>query len=188
MREITPAAFKVYTFEELSEAAQKKAVAEISEKLNGAWWDDSDLERLRETMRFAFARELQAPGSENFGPGDYPGIDGVELGEWDLERGQSIEFKGRLTRENAPALPWVDGIPSVLLGDRNYGMVYVEIADQAVSQDLEDALDRAVRDAMQAAWKDGRAEMDYMEGDEYAEGWIEGNLPEFYEDGTYYFG
>lgn len=49
-----------------------------------------------------------------------------------------------------------------------------------------DAMLRAVEKAIRAAWEAGRAEMDYLSGEEYAKETIEANEFEFTEEGLLY--
>lgn len=182
----------VYKYGELSKAAQAKAVESAREKLSGPWWDSTDNEEISETIAYAFAQQLGTPGHATYGEADFPGIPGINLAGWDLERGESVEFKGKLTRENAPALPWVDGIVAVHLNDSpHFGFresAHVVWDDVEPYEDAQKAADsdmgQAARDAMRAAWEAGRTQMDYKCGDEYAREWIEGNEPAFTEDGA----
>ncbi len=203
MREIT-----VYSFDELSEDAKEKAVAGIREKLAGDWWDSSDIEDISAVIVAALAQKFSTPGWDQYGVDDYPGIPAVSLEGWDLDRGQSIVLKGQLTRDNAPALPWVPGIGAVELDpkrDHTYLVIEEENPectcpsalwleghlddcpgelDNPATVEQRTALDQAVRDAMEDAWKAGYAESEYKTSDERAREWIEGNDPEFFEDGT----
>lgn len=183
----------VYTFDELSEEAQEKAIEGIREKKSGPWWDSADNDTIGEDILYTFADKIGTPGREKFGVGDFPGITNVELRGWDLDRGQSVSFAGHLTRDNAPALPWVDGMDCVhLVHDRGYrhGITCTwdygtEVPDEAITA-AEDAMEQAIRDAMSDAWKAGNDAMEYMTGEEAARDWIEGNEPEFTEDGELY--
>lgn len=180
----------VYPYDELSDEAKLAAVRNVSEKLNGPWWDSHDNERLAETMVWEFARGLKSPGWDRYGPGDFPGITGVELAEWDLDRGQTIKFKGTLTRDNAPALPWTRDIESVTLNHPDLSAAVVVDPDLTAPGELpgeaEQAMCTAVKAAVRVAWRAGRTENDYMESDEYARDWIEVDEPEFTVDGQLY--
>lgn len=103
-----------YKFAELGEAAQAKAVEIIAEKLGGDWWDQNDTDTVGEAIRYEFAGQLGLPDAFKYGPGDFPGIPGITLDSWDVDRG-SIGFTGQLTRENAPAPAWPNEIESVRL-------------------------------------------------------------------------
>lgn len=182
----------VYTFDELTEEAQEKAIEGIREKKSGPWWDSFDNDTIGEEILYTFADKIGTPGREKFGPGDFPGITDVELRGWDLDRGQSVDFAGRLTPDNAPALPWVDGMDAVDVGERGYrhGVVcqwdYETEGTPEVRQAAEDAMEQAIRDAMSDARKAGNDAMEYMTGEESAREWIEANGPEFTEDGELY--
>lgn len=90
MREIVTT---VYSFEELSEKAQRGAIESVQLSLSENW-DSSDFEHITEAMRYKLAEVLKSPGWDTFGPADFPGIDGVELGEWDLERAELLVVTG----------------------------------------------------------------------------------------------
>lgn len=179
----------LFKYDELPDEAKGKAVQQISEKLTGPWWDSHDDEALAEVMMWALAHELRTPGVSNYGPGDFPGIDGIKLAGYDMGRGQMLTYKGHLTRDTAPALPWADGIDSVALSHPDYTRTVeanIAPADDGpeVPGDAIDAIVQATRDAIYTAWKAGRDEHEHMHSEEYARDWIEGNEPEFLEDGT----
>jgi hypothetical protein len=186
MPRIITTSVTVYKYDELADAAKAKAVEQVQEMFVRTW-DSHDVERINETLVYAFAEKLRAPGWDTYSVSDYPGIDGIALLGWDLERGESVEFQGTLNRENAPALPWVDGIESVVLRHPDYWRpVQVETDSEADLSSVIKIMAAAVDTAIRATWEVGRAEMDYLEGDEYAKEWIEGNEPEFHKDGTLY--
>lgn len=175
----------LYTFGELTQQAQQKAVEDVRDKLNSDWWDEHSNQQLRETIVYCLADWLRSPGYDKYGEGDFPGIDGVELIGWDLERGESLEFKGKLDRDNAPFLPWIDGLHTVQLGeDGTHSSVYVEADEDIDTTLMRDAVDNAIS----AAWHAGRRQMDYMESEEHARDYIEGTEPEFTVDGNLYTG
>jgi hypothetical protein len=182
----------VYQLAELSDEAQERAVRDVAEKLMGDWWDSDDADRITEIIVFTLANEFGTPGHGEYGEGDYPGIPNVKVTGWDLDRGQSVEITGSVTRENAPRLPWVDGIESVQLTSRGPGPDFeVIFADGVESSDLGQPttdMEQAVRDAIHAAWKSGRSELDYRDSAEYARQEIEANEREFNEDGSLYLG
>lgn len=185
--------FPVYSYDELNDKAKIKAAEEIRDKLNGPWWDSSNVDEMKAEITYGLAEALKSPGWDTFGRGGFPGIDGVTVTGYDLERGQSIDVEGTLTPANAPRLPWVEGMVSVALNDPDCGPLFVEWEDghedgveTAASYAAETAMKEAIRNAMQLAWRMGRDEMDYIEGTEYAVEWIEGNNPEFHADGRFY--
>lgn len=115
-----------YKFAELGEAAQAKAVEIIAEKLGGDWWDQNNTDTVGEAIRYEFAAKLGLPDAVEYGPGDFPGIPGITLDSWDVDRG-SIGFSGQLTRENAPALNWPTAVESVRLNDTRWNGTTVDI-------------------------------------------------------------
>lgn len=223
-----------WKFTELDDETKAKAVENVAEKLGGDWWDEGDIESVRQVITYQLAEKVKAPDWDTYGSGDFPGIDGVKLDGWDIERGNHVALTGTLTRENAPGLPWVDGVGDVTLTSSNYGtsvnveegdvpfvctscgqdavwdsgyaetkhhVIHVSggTADDDVQDDdhepflLEGLPDRealcrtmegAVKDAMRAALRAGREEAEYISSEEYAQEWINGNDPDFNEDGT----
>ncbi|MFG3710919.1 hypothetical protein [Micromonospora sp. NPDC047730] len=185
----------VFKFEELSEDAQQRAVERIAEKMATTWWDQHDNDDIGATIVYKMAEKLRTRGWDTFGEGDFPGIPGVELVEWDLGRGQAVSFKGALDRENAPALPWADGVEAVTLGGiPGYGIgqsVYVETDGEAETDEevarvgaAAEAMKSAVEDAIHAAWQAGKEQEEWKGGEERARDWIEANEPEFDESGN----
>lgn len=180
----------VYSYGELTSDAQAKAIESVCEMLVASW-DSDEIEAVGQTMVYTLAEKLRSPGWDTYGPVDFPGIDGVTLDGWDLERGQYLVLSGHLDRDNAPALPWADGVESVRLDPkRDYTVVWAEPADDAPWPETAgyisacEALVTAVKDAMHAAWVAGRDESEYLTGEEYAREWIDGNEPEFDESGS----
>lgn len=110
-----------FTFDELSDQAKATAVESIAEKLGGDWWDSDDIERVSRTIVYKLGEVLTSPGWDTFGEGDFPGVAGVTLDGWDIERGQHVALNGDLTRENAPSLPWADGVASISLTALRHG-------------------------------------------------------------------
>jgi len=190
MRTVTADDFDVYTLDELEPEARRRAIGEVAEKLGSTWWDSNDNDDISDVMRYTLANKFGTPGHGDFGVGDFPGITGVTLQSWDLDRGNYIGLTGVLTRQNAPALPWTDGVEQVALREGNeYTSIDVEFDDTLAEPDMElvnDQMTEAITDAMHEALRDGRAEMEYKTGEEYAAGFIEGNGLEFLEDGTQY--
>jgi hypothetical protein len=152
-------------------------------------------------MRYTLANKFGTPDHGKWGVSDFPGIDGVELKGWDLDRGSHLALRGTLTRENAPALPWEDGIIEVGLtgGHGDYTTIDVEVDDEEVDLlNLPDlghnradrvwaitgTMESAVEDAMHEAMRDGRAEMEHKTGPEWAEEVASDR--EFYADGSLY--
>lgn len=184
--------FDVYQLGELEEHAREKAIEAIAEKLGGDWWDSDDIDDVSDVIRYTLANEFGTPGHGDYGVADFPGIDGVKLDGWDLDRGSYVLLRGTLTRENAPRLPWTNGAVEVdLAAGRNGTSISVEFDTSLTDDDLElinDQIEDAVRAAMHAALKSGRKEMEYKTSAEYAKEAIEANGYEFLKDGTPYFG
>lgn len=188
MRKITPDEFTVYTLDELEPGAREKAIEGITEKLGGDWWDSSDIDDISDVMRYTLANKFGTSNHGEWGVSDFPGIPGVELRGWDLDRADYVALSGTLDRENAPALPWVDGIEVVSLTEgRDFTMIVVEFDDTLTDDDVtlaNDAMEEAIRDAMHEAKRDGRAEIEHKTGPEWAEEVASDR--EFLADGTFY--
>jgi hypothetical protein len=197
----------VYEFSELSETAQTRAVEVIREKLGGAWWDQADNDDVAACMVYELAGLLHSPGYDTKGAADFPGIEGVSLDGWSVDRHQSLAVSGRLDRENAPALPWLSGLDHVtLIGHRqdsttvdvvvndecsclaDDGDPHAEDCLAGVSLDLvgHEDLINAVRGALSKAWTAGEKEAEYKTSEAYARELIEANAYEFTEDGELY--
>lgn len=182
----------VYRFEELSDAAKRAAIRNISEMLST--WDQNDIDRMNETITYALADALKSPGWDTYGEGDFPGIDGCKVTGWDLDRGQKLDVVGTLNRDNAPALPWTYVIDYVHLTEQRIGngidvrldTDQIDDWDTPANERAANAMEQAVKDAIRAAWKAGREEMEHQYSDEYATDWIDGNQPEFTVDGVLY--
>lgn len=180
----------LYTFDELSEDAQGEALKAVSDKLGGDWWDSNDNDDIREVMTYALAAQLGTPGHENYGCGDFPGIPGIKLDGWDLDRGQRIDVRGIFTPENAPNLPWKHGIAHVVMRPNRHVEIDVHADDEtlyvnvAATAAAVTAMEQAIREALAAAWQAGEKEAEYKSSEEAARDWIESNAPEFEEDGT----
>lgn len=183
MRDITKT---VYTFDELSETAQDRAVELVREKLAGGWWDSSDIDDIGNEIHLAFAEALQSPGHADYGPDDFPGIDGVTLEAWDTDR-RDVAFRGVLTRENAPLLPWVDGLDVVWLrSSRTRSSVDpLNVDGVEASKEAHDEMIDAVVAALEEAILAGSMAVEHKTSDETARDWCENNeVQEYEEDGT----
>lgn len=199
MREVT---IKLYPFNELGEEAQARAVEVLREKLGGEWWDQGDNDDVRDAMIYTLAEKVKTPGWDTYGVADFPGIDGVTVDGWNLDRNQALAVSGTLDRANAPALPWTTSIDHVDLspafGDGT--RIRVETTepdctcpeDPAASDHLdgcpvtqhpegEDEMKQAVQNALSEAWSAGEKEAEYKAGEENARQVAEGY--EFTVDG-----
>ncbi|GAA3751196.1 hypothetical protein [Micromonospora maritima] len=196
----------VYTFEELTEEAQAKAVEKLRER-RASYFDEHDRETIGQDIVYTLAEKFRSPGWDTFGAGDFPGIDRVQIDGWSIDYPLYVEASGALDRENAPALPWVDEIERVdLEAGRHYTRISVVEADPEctctsdpyaphdegcptltaprLSEDAEGAMEQAVRDALHDAAKAGEAEWEYMTGEERARDEAVDMELEFEEDGT----
>ena len=175
----------VYTFDELSEEAKARAVATMADNLAGFWWDSSDNEEISDVIVHAFAATLLSPGHDTYGVADFPGINGVSLEEWELDR-RYLALRGTLTRENAPALPWVEGIDVIRLHARRvYTDVETVLLDDAeITRDDDIRIMKCVLDALRIAMAAAVAEYEYKTGEECARERCENGGYEFHADGT----
>jgi len=183
MRDVTKT---VYSFEELSETSQDKAVGNVREKLNGSWWDSVDIDDVAVEIHVAFATELGSPGSVESGAADFDGIDGITLEAWDTDQ-LTVAFRGVLHRDNAPNLPWVEGLEDVHLGGgRRSTEVDPRNFDDYLATDHEhQVMIDAIRDLLDQAIRAGRDEVEHKTSDEVARDWCENNEVQEYEaDGT----
>jgi hypothetical protein len=192
MRTITPQQFEVYTLDELEPEARVKAIENVAKLLAGDWWDSFDIESVSETILYAFAGALMSPGWNKYGEGDFPGIDGVTLSGWDLDRGDSVAFDGVLTRDNAPCLPWVDEFAQVRLESApRSGHTRVEVVVDDEDSDMTAAvrsMQEAVVNAMFTAKDYGRKQLEWLTSNERAGDDILANGREFTADGELYRG
>ena len=92
---------ELFTLDELGETARQEAIEAMAGRVD-EWTEASDLASI---IVYGIAEALKSPGWDTYGSGDFPGVDGLELREWDVER-LEITARGSLTRETAPALPW----------------------------------------------------------------------------------
>jgi hypothetical protein len=207
MRTITTSV-TVYTFDELEPTAQERAVQQVQEREAVREWDCADLEMIESTMVYALAGRLKAPGWDIYGELDFPGIDRVKVHEWNLDRSQLLALSGWLDRDNAPGLPWVDGIESVQLTAIRRSGTEIDVVtsepDCTCSADTwrhepdcapvgssiasahMSALRDAVTDAIHAAWVAGRDELEYRSSPEYARDRAQNDGFEFTVDGELY--
>jgi hypothetical protein len=206
MRTITMSV-TVYSFDELDPQAQDHAIEQVRQQQIDAPWDSTDIEMIEESIVYALAEALRAPGWDTYGEGDFPGIPHLNLREWDLDRGQSLTVSGYLDRANAPGLPWVDGIDAVELGAVRHGTeITVTVSEPdctcpvdtywhaedcapvtpAVTDQHICAMEDAVTDAVHAAWTAGRDELEYWHSTDYARELVANGTYEFTVDGDLY--
>ena len=207
MRTITTSV-TVYTFDELEPAAQERAIQQVQEREAVREWDFADLELIESTMVYTLAGMLHAPRWDTCGELDFPGIDRVKVHEWDLGRSELLVLCGWLDRDNAPGLPWTDGIESVQLTAIRRSGTEVDVVTSEpdctcpaetwrhepdcapigspVDPEHVSALRDAVTDAIYAAWVAGRDELEYRFSTEYARDRAQNDGFEFTVDGELY--
>lgn len=177
-----------YTFADLSEDAKLKALETIAGKLSGDWFDDGNREDIAATIVMSLAVDIAFPGHEKYGEGDFPGIDGVKLESWDADRAEA-GFHGTLTRENAPGLDWPEDVYALDLDARRYGGTTItveleeDVEETADVTAVADAFKQTVREKIQGAATAGQRQAEYIGSEENAQEHIDGNDPEFTEDG-----
>ena len=199
----------VYQLDELTEEAQQKAIDDIRDKLAGRWWDEYDNEAISEVIVATLGASLGTPGWEKYGVSDFPGIPNVSVTSWNLDS-REVAVSGTLYRDNAPGLPWVDGIDSLSLDGRRDTRIDIvdgepectcppespwneshtpecaSLTPPPATDAQRAALEDAVRDAIHEALKAGQAEYDYKTSEEYAKDQIKANGYEFTEAGEFY--
>jgi hypothetical protein len=180
-----------YCWSELSTHAQDKAIEQIRELLAGAWWDESDNEDIAATMLYALADAFQSPGYDTHGEADFPGIEGLKVESWNLDRNE-YNLSGCLTPATAPALPWPEKAKQFVFKSHGSG-AYVEVeATEGEWVAWEDQIDppaefdNAINDAVAKALEAGQTEYDYKTGEEWARQRCEEDTDEFYDDGSLY--
>jgi hypothetical protein len=164
---VTTKPVTVYTFAELDPAAQQRAVNALVDQRAGKDYADGEREEIEQTIIFNLARALGTPGWMEHSEEDFPGVPSVELVAWRVNWGPFVAFKGLLTRANAPALPWIDGVDAVMLdhhgGDTtNVGVLGGESPDEV--RPLHDAAFAAINAARDA----GERQHEWLMGEEKA--------------------
>lgn len=179
MREVTTTR-RFYAFDELSEEAQEHALEEIRER--EYLWACEEPDHLAETILYSIADSFKAPGFDTYGSGDFPGIRGMELAEWDVDR-RTCSIEGTLTPETAPALPWPADCGYARFGrveaewtgnhrglwlvDEDGAALYPEWMADEDREDVQafwEKVDEAMGEAMSAAYQ----ELEYLCGEECA--------------------
>lgn len=116
MRKITVESFEVYELDELMPSARTRALDTLVEARSQLWQGPvRGEEQTARAIMLAFGREVDCNRMAGFDRSDFPGVEGVTVDGWDFQNAPSVALDGRLTRENAPDLPWVPGIPWVEL-------------------------------------------------------------------------
>lgn len=153
----------LYLIHELDDAAQSRAL----DAMRAAnWSEDIITEDIPETILWSLGNTFD-PGSDRTEP------KGVDLDGWDLDRGQYVALSGRIYAEDAPGLPWVEGIESVGLTSGRYGtsidveVTFDEEGEEVPSSDDIGTMIGAVEDAISKAWGEASRQFEYLYGDEY---------------------
>lgn len=179
-------------FDQLSPTARRRAALTVQDRLGGVWWDEDDEADVRDAMILALAEKLGTPDYLD-GSGEVHGIPGVSIDEWLFDEPSSIWVNGSLTRENAPSLPWPDGIASITLAARTETGTTVQLIDaqpvctcstneQAPGHDIDCLallpaavppeqrwrLNNLMRHILEATWEAGRIERDSKTSIEHA--------------------
>ena len=182
---------ELFALEELGETARQDAIEAMASRVY-EWTEASDL---ASTIVYAIADALKTPGWDTYGEGDFPGVRGLELWEWDVER-LEITARGSLTRETAPALPW--GMFTVFhFGDRSSSDpragyddedgYWTEVGTWTVKPEADreafDILEQAIREALHDGIVAARDELEYLCSEAAIVETCEANGQEFTVDG-----
>ncbi len=188
-RIITPAPFTVYTPAELPAEIRDRAIENVRDLLSNSW-DEADTEAVAAEIIAALGTALGTPGA---GRDELTAVPGVKLDGWDVEtRHESVLLTGTLTRENAPNLPWVDGLTSAdLEAHRDFTRVWVNTENRGMYFHTQmdgpsTTMTTAVQDAIRTAGKAGHEEMEYKTSTEYATDYATDAEYEFHADGSIY--
>lgn len=191
-----------YTLAELKEH-HPNGYERALDKLRTSLWEDGQRESVSEDITYEFGQRVGDTTVERYGTGDYPGVDGVELKGWDLERGSYVAFAGTLTPENSPALPWHDWLEQVdLRAGRSYtenNVVDSENApyipwnkretdydeDQRALVQIRDAMRDAIDAALSEALASGQRAAEHLESEENLLELAQANEWEFDEHGAW---
>lgn len=194
-----------YTLDQLDEGTRATAVEKVRDMLSGSF-DRNDIDNVKAAMLYKFAEIVKCPGWDTKGEGDFELPDAfpsVQIDGFDLERGQSIEVSGTLSRDNAPALPWIVTIDNVQMSYRDGTQIYVHsdtpdcdcgaslmeacaescMSMRGMSEEEEAAMENAVRSALQDAWQAGYAHEEYRTSEKGAREWAEANEVKFTHQG-----
>jgi hypothetical protein len=187
-----------FTLAELKAREDRNAYEKAKDALDSALWNDGmHTEGVGEAIRYALGGAVKAPGWDTFGEGDFPGVQGVELNGWDLERGAHVSFAGILTPENSPGLPWHAWLEDVRLIANRYGTTISPTDSEDAPHipwstpaggfsdeqqelfALRDAMEAAVQEALGDALSAGQKEAEWYSSEEYLDETAEANSWEF---------
>jgi hypothetical protein len=141
----------LYRFGELAPGPQEKAVTTIV-KLNRLWTTTpaDDYPAIIAAVTTAFAEKLGTPD-----PDEINAVPDVVLRNWNLTHASPyVAFGGRLSRENAPSLPWEPEIEDVHLDGTGPGTcvgVSADIPEDKAEKTRVAKIVRAMQDAVFAA-------------------------------------
>jgi len=180
---------ELFALDELGDTARQEAIEAMANRVY-EWTEASDLAC---TIVYAIAAALKSPGWDTYGSGDFPGVDGLELWEWDVER-LEITARGSLTRESAPALPW--GMFTVFhfespsreahagnQGEDGYWTDAGNWSDHGPECHAFGILEQAIREALHDGIVAARDELEYLCSEAAIVEDCEANEQEFTEDG-----
>lgn len=84
------------------------------------WRSGLGHEEVPEVLTYGIAGGFKTPGWDTYGQGDFPGIPGISIDEWDMEYGREyLRLEGTLCREDAPGLPWPEDCDRARFGRAN---------------------------------------------------------------------
>lgn len=172
----------LYKFEELSETAQGRALEALGSRLY-EWLEPDEIgDAITEALKFAL---------DGIGGGCEPAAPDLEITGWDVDRGQVLQLKGTLSREDAPAFAWPEGVTAATFGHSDYRDKYVLSVDGEdedgyeldATDDQDAAFEQAWIEVKGDALKAGRDAIEFAGSEENAREFIENNEVEFTEDG-----
>ena len=166
-----------YSFSELSEDAQEKAIDTHAQFLN----EVMDSDEIAEVMNWKLADSVGYTDMDNVN--ECP----LKVYDWDLgySQGSHVGIKGEATREQCPNLAWINGVGSVSLSYHHYYGQQVTLYDiegeelDDVNEDFKDSIYSLSQDLMRA----GYAEIEYQTSRESVIESIEANGCDFHENG-----
>jgi hypothetical protein len=169
---------KSYSFSELDEKAQGKAIEDHANFLNN-YMDNDDL---AERMNGVLAAILGF---------DYHSGQPLKVEDWDLSysQGSHVGIKGEITRDDAPLFAWSGNVHSLALNYHHYYgqqvMAYDEEGEELdTDKDLKDLIYGLAQDLMAAGYK----EIEYRTSRPVVIESIEINGYEFNADGSIFSG